>query len=126
MCLCAGSGGCKVASNPWPNDVNVPSGCNIYKSGVKIATGTIVQSSSIPTNNAAVCTPADATYNPGAAGSVACSATIPQQAAGTTVSLTVRGVNGLGEGLDGAVLTFQSVSSLPTAVPAAVGVRVTP
>lgn len=125
MCLCATSAGCKVASGAWPNDASAPTSCNIYKAGTKIATGTIGPASSVPTNNAASCSPADPPYNPGAAGAVACIATIPQQAVGTTVSLTVRGVNAAGEAPDGTVLSFQSVSSLPT-VPASTGLRVTP
>lgn len=124
QCLCV-VGGCKVASTYYANDWSAPTGCVVYKSGAVLVTGTIVQSSSIPLMNNTVCTPADAQYNPGPAGSLACFANIPAQPQGATVSLTVRGINGAGEALDGGVLTFQSVSQLPT-VPPGKALRVTP
>jgi hypothetical protein len=123
QCLC--TAGCKVVSGAYAAGTSQPTSCNIYKAGTLLVSGSMVASTTIPTNNASVCQPADPAYNPGTAGSMACVANIPAQAAGTTVALTVRGVNGAGEALDGAVLTFQSVSALPT-VPPASTLRVTP
>ena len=123
QCIC--TAGCKVASNAYVNDASAPTSCNFYKSGVLVTAGAMVSSGTIPLANSTVCTPGDAPYVPGPAGSLACVGNIPAQADKSTVALTVRGVNGAGEALDGGVLTFQSVSQLPT-VPPVKAMRVTP
>lgn len=111
-CVC--TSGCTVVSDPYPPGADQPTSCRILVGGVTvIASSPVVLSSSIATSNAARCTPASATYNPGVAGSVACSGAIPAQAAGTTVSVTMDAINGAGESAPSSALTFQSVSALP-------------
>lgn len=125
VCICASAAGCKVVTDSYPPGASQPTSCNVYKSGAFLVAGTMVDSATIATSNAASCMPASAAYVPGIAGSMACVATIPQQTAGSLVSLTGRGVNAAGEAPDGATFSFQSVLVLPT-LPPARGIRVTP
>lgn len=115
-CIC--TSGCTVVSAPFPLTGVQPTTCRVLVGGVTVtASAPVVLSSTIPTSNAAHCSPADATYNPGPAGSVACSGAIPAQAAGTTVSVTFDAQAGGSESAPSTALTFQSVSSLIPPVP---------
>lgn len=109
-CVC--TSGCKISSGPYQLTGTQPTACNAYKAGVKIATGAVVQSSTIPVSNAAICSPAQSNYVP-VVNAVACYVTIPAQADSTTVTVTLRAADATWESSDSASLTFKSVTALP-------------
>jgi len=111
-CLC--TSGCRIASDPYPSGTAQPTSCTVYKAGVSIGTGATVASSTIPLSNAANCQPASAAYVPGPAGNVSCLVTIPAQAAGTTVTLTMTATSAAGESAQSSPFSFVSVAALAT------------
>ncbi len=123
-CIC--TSGCTVVSDPYPPGADQPTSCSGKVNGVAIAASPVVLSSTIPATNTTVCAPGSPTYSPGVAGSVACSISIPAQAAGTTVIVTAAAINGAlpgGTG-DAVALTFQSVQALPVAPKVPLNLRV--
>lgn len=126
QCVC--TSGCDIASDSYPpatQTVGQPTTCAVFKAGTQIGSGAVVPSTSIPTNNASVCLPSSAPYNPGPAGSVACKVTIPAQALGN-VTLTMRASNAAGSSPDSAAWTLANVAFLPVIPAAPTGLRVSP
>jgi hypothetical protein len=114
-CIC--NNGCKIASDPFPPPAAVqPVTCTVLKSGVAIATGPVVASTTIPNGNGTVCQPSSAPYAPGVAGSVACLVTIPAQPVGT-VTLVMTATNAAGTTAASAPFAFVSVAALSTLPP---------
>jgi hypothetical protein len=122
-CLC--TTGCRIASDPYPTGTAQPTTCTVYKAGVNIGSGAVVASSTIPLSNAANCQPASAAYVPGPAGNVSCLVSIPAQAAGTTVTLTMTATSAAGESAQSSPFSFVSVAALATIPSAPANPRVT-
>ena len=123
-CL-ATTGTAQITSDPFVTGANQPTSCTVYKAGVSIASGATVASSTIPTSNATVCTPASATYVPGPATNVSCLVTIPAQPVGS-VTLTMTASSAAGEGPQSAPFTFTSVGTLPVLPSAPTNLRLVP
>jgi len=113
-CLCSTTG-CKIVSDPYPAGADQPTTCTVYKAGVVVASAPVVQSSTVPASNAAICQPASPAYSPGPAGSVACLVPIPAQLLGS-VTLTMTASNADGTSAQSAPFVFTNVATLPPPV----------
>lgn len=121
--LCVCTAGCKIASDPYPPGLDQPTSCTVYKGGVQIGTGAVVDSSTIPVSNATTCLPSSAAYVPGPAGSKACFVQIPAQPANSLVTTTTTASNARGESGPSAPYSFQSVAALPVVPPTPTNTR---
>ncbi len=113
-CLCTSPTGCQVTGNSYPPGPGQPTSFIVKDaSGGFIATAPAVPSTSIPLSNAAACSPADAAYVPGPAGSVSPLVTVGPYPAGNNLTFVLYAVNSAGTSPLGATLAFLNVTTLP-------------
>jgi hypothetical protein len=117
VCICTNPAGCTIRADPFaPPPAEQPTLCTLKNaSGGVIATAAPVDSATIPVSNAARCFPADPTYNPGPAGSKACSVFAGNTYAvgGTLTFVMTATYASSGESAASSPLAFTNVVSLP-------------
>jgi hypothetical protein len=110
---CTGATGIGLISDPYPPGSNQPTSCRLLKDGVQIASGPVVLSSTLPVAPISTCFPTQPNYNPGPAGSVACSLGSGNLSPGT-YTFSGFASNGAGESPAGPGLVITIVTALPT------------
>jgi hypothetical protein len=121
VCICTAPAGCTIASDPFPAlPTEQPTMCTLKAAnGSTIAQNAPVDSATIPLSNATRCSPASPAYNPGPAGSKACSVFAGNTyAVGNTLTFTMTATYASsGETGVSAPLAFTNVVSLPINTP---------